>query len=126
MQIGRMGVIFGLALVVGSIISMWLPDSEPQIEEDLFSEITYHTGELKLITDQLVGLREEYAGSQQAQIDQQLQKAADWLSAFRPTGETHPERKAYLMSQRDELARLVDELSALRKSLMDSNPSAPE
>lgn len=126
MQIGRMGVIFGLALVVGSIISMWLPDSEPQIEEDLFSEITYHTGELKLITDQLVALREEYAGSQQAQIDQQLQKAADWLSAFRPTGETHSERKAYLMSQRDELARLVDELSALRKSLMDSNPSAPE
>lgn len=126
MQIGRMGVIFGLALVVGSIISMWLPDSEPQIEEDLFSEITYHTGELKLITDQLVALREAYAGSQQAQIDQQLQKAANWLSAFRPTGETHPERKAYLMSQRDELARLVDELSALRKSLMDSNPSAPE
>ena len=126
MQIGRMGVIFGLALVVGSIISMWLPDSEPQIEEDLFSEITYHTGELKLITDQLVALREEYAGSQQAQIDQQLQKAADWLSAFRPTGETHPERKAYLMSQRDELARLVDELSSFRKSLMDSNPSAPE
>lgn len=126
MQIGRMGVIFGLALVVGSIISMWLPDSEPQIEEDLFSEITYHTGELKLITDQLVALREAYAGSQQAQIDQQLQKAANWLSAFRPTGETHHERKAYLMSQRDELARLVDELSALRKSLMDSNPSAPE
>ena len=126
MQIGRMGVIFGLALVVGSIISMWLPDSEPQIEEDLFSEITYQTGELKLITDQLVALREEYAGRQQAQIDQQLQKAADWLSAFRPTGETHPERKAYLMSQRDELARLVDELSALRKSLMNSNPSAPE
>jgi hypothetical protein len=78
MQIGRMGVIFGLALVVGSIISMWLPESESQIEEDLFSEITYHTGELKLITDQLVALRDGEGGSQQAQIDQRLQKAADW------------------------------------------------
>jgi len=31
-----------------------------------------------------------------------------------------------LISQRDELLDLVDELSALRKSLMDSNPSATE
>ena len=126
MQIGRMGVIFGLALVVGSIVSMWLPESESQIEEGLFSEITYHTGELKLITDQLVALRDGVVGSQQAQIDQRLQKAADWLTAFRPTGETHAERTAYLISQRDELLDLVDELSALRKSLMDSNPSATE
>jgi hypothetical protein len=122
----RVGLVFGLALVVGSVIAMWLPDSDSQIEEDLFSEITYHQGELKLITDQLVALRNTVKGSQQAQIDQHLQKAADWLTAFRPTGETHQERTAYLISQRDTLIDLVDELAALRESLMDSNPLVTE
>ena len=126
MQIRRMGIILGLALVVGSIISMWLPESETAVEEGLFSEITYQTEQLKLVTDQLVALRNRMNGSAQAQVDQALQKAAEWLSAFRPTGATHAERKAYLLEQRDRLNALVDELSNIRKSLMDSNPPAPE
>ena len=51
MSIRRMGIVFGLALVVGSILSMWLPESESTIEERLFNEITYQMSELKLVTD---------------------------------------------------------------------------
>ena len=50
MSIRRMGIVFGLALVVGSILSMWLPESESTIEEQVFNEITYQMSELKLVT----------------------------------------------------------------------------
>ena len=38
MSIRRMGIVFGLALVVGSILSMWLPESESTIEERLLTK----------------------------------------------------------------------------------------
>ena len=45
---------FWLALFVGSIVSIWLPESESKIEEKLFGESTYQMSELKLVIDTLV------------------------------------------------------------------------
>jgi hypothetical protein len=77
-----MGIIFDLALFVGFIVSMWLPESEFKIEEKLFGEITYQMSELKLVTDTLVKTRNTASGTKQQQIDGELQRAADWLVAF--------------------------------------------
>ena len=54
MQLQRMGWVIGLALVVGSIIATFLPESEDAVEERLFAEITYQMSEMKLVTDVLV------------------------------------------------------------------------
>lgn len=126
MQFRRMGIIIGLALIVGSLISMVLPESESKIEETLFNEITYQTTELKLVTDDLVRIRETLAGTQQEQLDQQLQRAADWLIGFRPEGATHAERKAYLLANRDQVVALVAELAATRNALTGSNPNTQQ
>ena len=120
MSIRRMGIVFGLALVVGSILSMWLPERESTIEERLFNEITYQMSELKLVTDTLVETRNSVNGTAQRQIDAELQRAADWLTAFQPTGDTHEIRKAYLMEERDRVTRLVEELGKVRDSVLQS------
>ena len=126
MSIRRMGIIFGLALVVGSIISMWLPESESKIEEKLFAEITYQMSELKLVTDTLVQTRNTVSGTMQQQIDDELQRAADWLTAFKPTGETHADRKAYLIQERDRVTELVKELGQVKDSISQSNISTAQ
>lgn len=123
MPFRRMGIIIGLALVVGSLISMVLPESESKIEETLFNEISYQMGELQLVTDDLVRIRERLVGTQQVQLDAQLQTVADWLVAFRPQGETHEARKAYLIANRDRVVALVEELAATRDALITSNPT---
>ena len=48
-----MSVIFGLLLVDGSILLMFLLESESTIEERLFSEITHQMNKLKDVTDSL-------------------------------------------------------------------------
>jgi hypothetical protein len=121
-----MGIIFGLALVVGSIISMWLPESESKIEEQLFGEITYQMSELKLVTDTLVQTRNTVSGTMQQQIDDELQRAAEWLTAFKPTGETHADRKAYLIQERDRVTELVQSLGQVRDSISQSNISTAQ
>jgi hypothetical protein len=126
MSIRRMGIIFGLALVVGSIISMWLPESESKIEEQLFGEITYQMSELKLLTDTLVQTRNTVSGTMQQQIDDELQRAAEWLTAFKPTGETHEDRKAYLIQERDRVTELVQSLGQVRDSISQSNISTAQ
>ena len=126
MQFRRMGIIIGLALVVGSLISMVLPESESKIEETLFHEITYQMDELKRITDDLVQIRDTLAGMQQVQLDAQLQQTADWLFAFRPQGDSHEARKAYLIETRDQALQLVEELRTTRAALLGSNPSPAE
>ncbi len=123
MQIRRMGIIIGLALVVGSLISMVLPESEAKVEERLFNEINYQVGELKLVTDDLVRLRGGLSGTQASSLDAQLQQAADWVLAFRPEGDTHAARKAYLMDRRDSLNDLMETLRTTRDGLINSNPS---
>ncbi len=123
MPFRRMGIIIGLALVVGSLISMVLPESESKIEETLFNEITYQMGELQIVTDDLVKIRERLVGTQQVQVDAQLQTVADWLFEFRPQGETHEARKAYLIANRDRVVAMVEELRATRDALIGSNPS---
>ena len=96
-----MGIVFGLALVVGYILSMRLPESESTIEERLFNEITDQMGELELVTDTLVETRNTVSGTSQRQVDAELQRAADWLIVFQPTVSTHEIRKAYLMEEWD-------------------------
>ena len=49
-----MWVVFGPVLVVGSILLIFLLESESTIEERLFSEITHQMSELKDVTDCLV------------------------------------------------------------------------
>jgi glycosyltransferase A (GT-A) superfamily protein (DUF2064 family) len=126
MSIRRMGIIFGLALVVGSIISMWLPESESKIEEQLFGEITYQMSELKLVTDTLVQTRNTVSGTMQQQIDDELQPAAEWLTVFMPTGETHEDRMAYLIQERDRVTELVKSLGQVRDSISQSNISTAQ
>ena len=48
-----MRVVSGLALVVGSMLLMFLLKSESTIEERLFSEITHQMSKLKDVTDSL-------------------------------------------------------------------------
>ena len=69
MSIRRMGIVFGLALIVGSILSTFLPESESTIEERLFSEITYQMNELKDVSDHLVHIRDTVSGSMQQRDD---------------------------------------------------------
>ena len=126
MSIRQMGIVFGLALIVGSILSTFLPESESTIEERLFSEITYQMSELKDITDQLVHSRETVSGTMQQQIDDHLQQAAEWLVSFQPSGDTHEHRKAYLMRQRDDVTELVTKLSQVRDSISQSNLSSTQ
>ena len=126
MSIRQMGIVFGLALIVGSILSTFLPESESTIEERLFSEITYQMSELKDVTDQLVHSRETVSGTMQQQIDDHLQQAAEWLVSFEPSGDTHEHRKAYLMRQRDDVTELVTKLSQVRDSISQSNLSSTQ
>ena len=126
MSIRQMGIIFGLALIVGSILSMFLSESESTIEERLFSEITYQMSELKDVTDHLVHIRETVSGTMQQQIDDHLQQASEWLVSFQPSGDTHEDRKAYLMQQRDDLTELVTKLSQIRDSISQSNLSSTQ
>ena len=126
MSIRQMGIVFGLALIVGSILSTFLPESESTIEERLFSEITYQMSELKDVTDQLVHSRETVSGTMQQQIDDHLQQAAEWLVSFQPSGDTHEHRKAYLNRQRDEVTELVTKLSQVRDSISQSNLSSTQ
>lgn len=121
MSIRRMGIIFGLALLVGSIVSMWLPESETKIEERLFAEITYQMSELKLVTDTLVQMRNGLTGTMQQQIDSELQRAATWLVEFKPTGDTHEARKEYLIKERDVVTQLVKDLGRIKASISRSN-----
>ena len=58
-----MGIVFGLALVVGSILLMFFLESESTIEERLFSAITYQMSELKDVTDHLVHIRDTVSGT---------------------------------------------------------------
>ena len=126
MSVRRMRTIFGLALLVGSIVSMWLPESESKIEEQLFGEITYQMSELKPVTDTLVKTRNTVSGTKQQQSDDELQRAADWLVAFQLTGETHEDRKAYLMRERDLVTQLVESLGQIRDSISQSNISTAQ
>ena len=126
MSIRQMGIVFGLALIVGSILSTFLPESESTIEERLFSEITYQMSEFKDVTDQLVHSRETVSGTMQQQIDDHLQQAAEWLISFQPSGDTHEHRKAYLMRQRDDVTELVTKLSQGRDSISQSNLSSTQ
>lgn len=126
MSVRRRRTIFGLALLVGSIVSMWLPESESKIEEQLFGEITYQMSELKPVTDTLVKTRNTVSGTKQQQSDDELQRAADWLVAFQPTGETHEDRKAYLMRERDLVTQLVESLGQIRDSISQSNISTAQ
>lgn len=126
MSIRQMGIVFGLALIVGSILSTFLPESESTIEERLFSEITYQMSELKDVTDQLVHIRETVSGTMQQQIDDHLQQAAEWLVSFQPSGDIHEHRKAYLMRQRDDVTELVTKLSQVRDSISQSNLSSTQ
>ena len=126
MSVRRMRTIFGLALLVGSIVSMWLPESESKIEEQLFGEITHQMSELKPVTDTLVKTRNTVSGTKQQQSDDELQRAADWLVAFQPTGETHEDRKAYLMRERDLVTQLVESLGQIRDSISQSNISTAQ
>ena len=126
MSIRQIGIVFGLALIVGSILSTFLPKSESTIEERLFSEITYQMSELKDVTDHLVHIRETVSGTMQQQIDDHLQQAAEWLVSFQPSGDTHEHRKAYLMRQRDDVTELVTKLSQVRDSISQSNLSSTQ
>ena len=126
MSIRQMGIVFGLALIVGSILSMFLPESESTIEERLFSEITYQMSEFKDVTDHLVHIRDTVSGTMQQQIDDHLQQAAEWLVSFQPSGDTHEHRKAYLMQQLDDVTELVTKLSQVRYSISQSNLSSTQ
>ena len=121
-----MGIVFGLALVVGSILLMFLPESESTIEERLFSEITYQMSEIKDVTDSLVHVRVTVAKTIQQQVDDHLQQAAERLVSFQPNGDTHEHRKAYLIQQRDYVTELVTKLSQVRDSISQSNLSATQ
>lgn len=66
MWIPQMGITLGLALVVGSIVSMCLPESESKIEEKWFGEITYQMSELKLVTYTLVKNSQRSVGNHAA------------------------------------------------------------
>ena len=57
----------------------------------------------------------------QQQIDDELQRVADWLIAFQPTWETHEDRKAYLMCERDQVTQIVESLGQISDSISQSN-----
>ena len=73
MSIRQIVFICSLALVVGSILSIFLPESESTTEEWLFSEITYQMSELKDVTVNLVHVRDTVSGTTQQQTDDHLQ-----------------------------------------------------
>ena len=108
-----MGIIFGLALIVGSICRRFCPSEAAQTALAVPQWVTQD------VTDHLVHSRETSRTMQQ-QIDDHLQQAAEWLVSFQPSGDTHEHRKAYLMRQRD-VTELVTKLSQVRDSISQSN-----
>lgn len=126
MQIRRLGLIVGLALVVGSLISMFLPESETKVEERLFNEVRYQMGEMQVITDELIAIRNGLSGMARVTIDADLEAAAQFVLNFRPSGETHEARKAHLLEKRTQITALVLRLQATRSALIRSNLSETE
>lgn len=116
-----MGIVFGLALVVESILLMFLLESESTIEERPFSEITYQMSELKDVTDSLVHIPDTVVETIRQQIDDHLQQAAERLVSFQPSGDTLEHHKVYLIQQRDYVTELFTKLSQVQDSISQSN-----
>ena len=66
------GYYLSFALVVESILLMFLLERQSTIEERLFSEITYQMSELKDVTDSLVHVRDTVWGTMRQQIEDHL------------------------------------------------------
>ncbi|MEE2820249.1 MAG: hypothetical protein VX915_00705 [Pseudomonadota bacterium] len=60
------------------------------------------------------------------QIDDHLQQVAEWLVSFQRNRDTHEQRKAYLIQQRDYVIELVTKLSQVWDSISQSNLSATQ
>ena len=121
-----MRIVFGLALVVGSIPLMFLPESESTIEERLLSEIIYQMSEIKDFADSLVHVRDTVPGTMRQLIDYPLQQAAEWLGSFQANGDPREHGKAFLIQQRDYVTQIVTKLSHVRDSISQSNHSATQ
>ncbi|MEC9076545.1 MAG: hypothetical protein VX907_01290 [Pseudomonadota bacterium] len=121
-----MGIVFGLALVVGSILLMFFLESESTIEERPFSEITYQLSEIKDVTDSLVHIRDTVVGTIRQQVDDHLQQGAERLVSFQPSGDTHEHRKAYLIQQHNYVIELFTKLSQVQDSISQSNLSSTQ
>lgn len=123
----RMGLIVGLALVVGAFISIFLPENQEKAEEKLFNEVNYQGSELRSATERLVSTRERLDRGQgilkdqpvlQAEadqlvieIDQQLQTVVQWVFEFG----TPPQqgRKEWLLEQRKRVGELLPKVRQL-------------
>lgn len=125
-----MGLVVGLALVVGAFISIFLPQDEEKATEKLFNEVNFNGSELRTASDRLVMTRERLAQGQGIlaeqpvlkaeadqlveQIDRQLGTVVEWVIEFgTPPAEG---RKDWLLKQREVSSELIDDVRALDRT----------
>lgn len=126
----KMGLIVGLALVVGAFISIFLPQDVEKATEKLFNEVNFNGSELRNASDRLVSTRDRLASGQGIlaeqpvlkaeadqlveQIDVQLGQVVEWVVEFgTPPAEG---RKDWLLEQRERSAQLIDQVRALDRT----------
>lgn len=128
MNIQKMGIVVGLALVVGALISLALPDDPEKVAEDIFNDVNYQSQDLRLASERLVAtrtrlLRNEGDLADQpvlraeatelvAQMDAQLTEVVGWAQTF-ATPPPPDERIDWLTAQRDEVEQLLERVRGL-------------
>lgn len=123
----KMGLIVGLALVVGAFVSLLLPENQEKAQEKLFNEVNFQGSELRIASERLVSTRERLAQGQGiladqpvlnaeakalvVDIDRQLQGVVEWVYEFAapPT----EDRKVWLLQQRARVQALLMDVRTL-------------
>ena len=127
MNLQKMGLTVGLALVVGALISLALPDDPEQVAEQLFNEVNFESQDLRLASERLIATRTRLLRNEgdlatqkvlqdEAQVlvvemDQKLTQVVGWAQNFAtPPSE---DRIEWLGAQRTEVEGLLDEVRDL-------------
>ncbi len=127
MNIRKMGLIAGLAMVVGALVSLALPDDPEQTAEKVFNEVNFESQDLRLASERLIATRTRLlrnegslAGQPVLQdeakllvndMDAQLSQVAKWAMQFAaPPSEN---RTGWLVDQRDQVRQLQQSVRAL-------------
>ena len=130
MNLRKMGYVVGLALVLGSIISLLLPSDEQNVVEQLFNEVNFQRQELGLALERMSATgarinRNEGALENQAVLREEgqalllemtavNQDVVEWGRDFASGGEGELEtQKVLLFELREQAPELLEQVRTL-------------
>lgn len=127
MNLQKMGLTVGLALVVGALISLALPDDPEKVAEGIFNEVNYESQDLRLASERLVATRTRLMRNEGAlqdqpvlraeaadlieNIDGQLTQVVSWAQGFATP--PRDQRIEWLNAQRQEVEQLLEQVRQL-------------